>query len=238
MKKLLSAIILLSAFTTYGQFTKGTRTVGINISSIGFSALNSTFYVEQIGTSSNSNNSLNLSITPSMGWFIKENVLVGGNMSVNFNNSKYTAGNNVERKGNSFTIGLGGFGRYYLGTTGFMPYLQATAGVSFGSGKNTWDESYPTYSEKGEANQKGIFNINAGLGAGLTKMVNKNVGIDLGIGYAYTNASYDYSYVTNIQYNNPSSSETRKSDYRYKGSNHGVNFSVGFLVFLDPKTKK
>ncbi len=235
MLKLIFISLFFISIGCYGQFTKGTRTVGLNLTSFNFSSLNSSYDVNQIGSSSNTNNSLNVSITPSMGWFISEQVLVGGSFSFNLNNSKFTAGNNVTRKGNSFTAGIGSFGRYYFGATNFMPYAQASLGVSFGSGKNTWDETYTTYSEKGEGNQKSIFNINAGIGMGLTKMISKNTGLDISLGYGFTNSSFDYSSESNIQYNNPPSSELRKSEYKYTGVNHGASFSIGFLIFLDPK---
>jgi hypothetical protein len=235
MKRVCFVLLCLIALNTYGQFAKGTRTVGINITSIGFSSLNSTFDVDQVGSSGTTNNNLNLSVIPSMGWFISENILIGGNLNLNYANSKYTAGNNVTRKGNSVGFGLGGFGRYYFGADGFMPYAQAGIGFGFGSGKNTWDEKYTAYSEKGEGNQTGILNLNAGLGVGLTKLINKNIGLDVGLGYAFTNTSYNYSSESNVQFTNPVSSELKRSKYKYTGTNNGVSVSLGFLIFLDPK---
>lgn len=235
MKKLLFILLAFMCSTSYGQFTKGTRTVGLSLTSFNFSSLNSTYDVSQIGSSTTTNNNLNISITPSMGWFISEKVLVGGNLNFNIGNTKYTAGNNVTRKGNSYGVGFGGFGRYYLGSTNFMPYAQASLGAGIGSGKNTWDEVYTNYTEKGEGNQKSIINVSAGIGLGLTKMINKNTGFDINLGYQFTNTTFNYSSVSNVQFTTPPSSEVRKSEYKYTGVNNGVSFSIGFLVFLDPK---
>ncbi len=237
MKKLLLIITILTAVASYGQFTKGTRTVGINIANMNFSANNSSFDPESGGSSSSTTNNLNFSISPSMGWFMSEKLLVGGLINLNFFNSKYDAGRNNNAKNNDVTFGLGVFGRYYLGAGGFMPFLQASAGAGFGSGKETGLSTItvPGGTEKYTTERKGILNLNAGIGGGLTKMVNKNVGFDLGLNYNFISSSYNYSRVGEIQY--PASSERRESKGKFSNFNNNVGVSIGMLIFLDPKTK-
>ena len=235
MKKILFVFTLLGASVSYGQFTKGTRTVGFNVGSIGFSSLSSTYEPTNGGaTGSSGNNNFNISLNPTMGWFINEKILVGGSININLNNSKYTEGNYLTNKGNTFTSGVGGFGRYYLGTSGFMPYGQVSLAAAFGTGTETLNAKYSNYTTKGSGKKNGIFNFNSGIGLGLTKMVNKNTGLDLGLGYSFVLNSYKYSYEENRQYTN-NSSELIKTNYKYSGTNHGVSLSLGFLIFLDPK---
>lgn len=239
MKKVLFAFILLSTSVTYGQFTKGTRTVGINVASVGFSSLASTYEPTGGGsTGSSGNNNFNISITPSMGWFLNENMLVGGNLNINFNGAKYTEGNYLTSKANTFTGGVGGFGRYYFGTSGFMPYGQVSAGVAFGGGSEDLNATYSNYTTKGTGKKGGIFMFNGGVGLGLTKMITKNAGLDIGLGYSFALTSYKYTFEENRVYTITQTSELIKTSYKYSGASNGGSVSVGFLIFLDPKKKK
>ncbi len=237
MKKLLFAFTLFFACTAYGQFTKGTRTVGFNVSSIGFSSLSSSYAPTNGGpTGSSGNDNLSFSLNPTMGWFINEKVLVGGSININLSNGKYTEGNYLTNKTNTFTSGVGGFGRYYFGTSGFMPYGQISLAGAFGSGTEKLTANYQSYTTKGDGKKNGIFNFNSGVGLGLTKMINKNIGLDIGVGYSFVLTSYKYTYEENRQYTN-NSSELIKTNYKYSGTNHGGTLSLGFLIFLDPKNK-
>jgi outer membrane protein len=234
MKKLLLVLISFTALSTYGQFTKGTRIVGVNIGSVGFNANNTSFDQDGVGVSTSTTNFINFSLTPSMGWFINENIVIGANLGVNFQNRNYKAGSFADSKTNDLTFGLGGYGRYYFGASGFMPYGQVSLGGAFGSGKGTGNSKNSSYSDKWEENKKGIFNLSAGALLGLTKMVNKNIGLDLGLGYSFVNSSYNYSAITNRQFVT-SNTERLETKGKYNNSTHGVAVSIGMLVFLDPK---
>jgi hypothetical protein len=240
MKKVILLLSLFVSVTASAQFQKGTRTFGLSLGSVGFSntgadATNNTGTL--IGSDKTSR--FNISINPSYGWFISEKVLVGGSISVGVSSSKYTAGTTTVEKSNGFNGGLGVYSRYYFSADGFMPYAQASLGGTIGSVSFTWTRdlraSFNSI-DKGEADQKSIFNLNAGLGVGLTKMVNKNVGLDIGLGYVFTNTSYKYSSINNRQYQTtPPSSEELRSNFKYSGFTNAVNLSVGFLVFFDAK---
>ncbi len=239
MKKLIFASLFFIALSSYGQFTKGTRTVGLSIGSLGFSNFQQTFDYGSGGTFSDINNTLNISINPSMGKFISDVLLVGGGVTINFSNSKYDGGTK-NNTGNTLTAGVNGFGRYYFGTTGFMPYGQVSLGAGFGSGKRDGDEkgtytSGQTYSSKYSEKFDGIFDITAGAGVGLTKLVTKNIGLDLGLTYQFNRRSYKYSSVNDLVFTNPTGGEQRKGNNKYTGTSNNVQFSVGFLIFLDSK---
>jgi hypothetical protein len=174
-----------------------------------------------------------------MGKFISDVLLVGGGVTINFSNSKYDGGTK-NNTGNTLTAGVNGFGRYYFGTTGFMPYGQISLGAGFGSGKRDGDGTetlsngqISTYkiSEKFD----GIFDLSAGAGVGLTKLVTKNIGLDLGLSYQFNRRSYKYSSVTDLVFTNPAGGEQRKGNNKYTGISNNVQFTVGFLIFLDPK---
>lgn len=240
MKKVFIFLALFISMAATAQFQKGTRTFGLNLGSAGFSNT-SADATNNNGTliGSDKTNRLNVSITPSYGWFINEKVLVGGSISVGISSSKYTAGTITVEKSNGFSGGIGVYGRYYFSAEGFMPYAQASLGGTMGSATYTWTRDLRTTFnsiDKGDADQKSIFNLNAGLSVGLTKMVNKHVGLDIGLGYVFTNTSYKYSSINNRQYQTtPATSDEIRSNFKYSGFTNGVNLSFGFLIFLDSK---
>ncbi len=239
MKKLIFASLFFIALGSYGQFTKGTRTVGLSIGGLGFTNFQQTADYGNLGSSTNITNTVSVSINPSMGKFISDVLLVGGGVTINFSNSKYDGGTS-NQTGNTVTGGVNGFGRYYFGTTGFMPYGQVSLGAGFGSGKKDGDikGTYPsgqTYSSKYSEKFDGIIDLTAGAGVGLTKLVTKNIGLDLGLTYQFNSRSYKYSSVNDLVFTNPVGGEQQKSNYKYTGTSNNVQFSVGFLIFLDPK---
>lgn len=235
MKKFLLIVALLPVLNGFGQFKKGTRTIGFNVASVGFSSLSSTYEATNGGTTGSSgNNNFNISFNPTMGWFINEKALVGGSLNINLSSSKYTEGNYLTNKSNTFTSGIGAFGRYYFGTSGFMPYGQVSLATAFGSGKETLDAKYTSYTAKGSGKRSGILNFNTGVNIGVTKMVTKNTGLDISVGYAFLFNSYKYNYEENRAFTN-STSELVKTNYKYSGTNHGATISLGYLIFLDPK---
>lgn len=238
MKKLLLICVALGAFSSYAQFTKGMRTVGINIASINFSSNNSSYTPDQGRTTSQSNTGLNFSISPSMGWFLSEKLLLGGTINFNYSTNKYDAGANDNSKSNNFTGGVGVFARYYLTDGNFIPYAQGYLNGAFGSGKDNGVSSVfvPGGIERYSINNTGILSGDLGLGLGLTKMVNKNVGLDIGLGYNLNITDYKYSRVGDVQY--PASSERREAKGKISNTNNNVRISLGMLIFLDPKTKK
>ncbi|MBX9785593.1 MAG: hypothetical protein K2X48_20105 [Chitinophagaceae bacterium] len=239
MKKLFFLFLFFTSMNSFSQFTKGTRTVGLNLGGIGFTNFQQGYNYGSIGTATTTNNSFNISLQPSMGKFFSDNLLVGGGPSLNFSTNKYSSRNN-NYSGNTFTGGINVFGRYYFGAEGFMPYLQANTGVAFGGGSQKGNASGSlgsgqTYTSKYTEDFKSILNFAGGLGLGLTKLLNKNVGLDVGIAYQFNRRSFNYSSVNDVVYSSPASSEQQKSTYKYTGTTNNVALSAGILVFLDPK---
>lgn len=234
MKHFFICLALFLSVNSFAQFQKGTRTVGFNIGGISFTGNSTSYEQQQVGTGKTATNNFNVSLNPSMGWFVSENVLIGGNIGVNFSSTKKDGGG-AESKSNTITIGVGPFARYYFGNSGFLPYVQASIFAGFGSGKGSGTSTLTGQTTKWEEDQKGIFNINAGGGFGVTKMIGKNIGFDLGLGLAYISTSYNYSYIANTQFTAPPSSTRSENKGKYTNNAFNVNASVGFQIFLDPK---
>jgi hypothetical protein len=239
MKKLFIVLLLLNGLNAFSQFSKGTRTVGLNLAGISFTNYQQSFDYGNLGVASNTNNGFNVSLQPSIGKFVDDKLLIGGGPSINFSTVKFTSrGNNYS--GNTFTGGVNVFGRYYFGGESFLPFLQVNTGVAFGGGSQDGEgngtlANNQAYTSKYTENFKSILNFSGGIGAGLTKMINKNVGLDISLSYGFNRRSYNYTATNNVTYTNPASSEQQKTEYKFTGTTNNVGASVGIVVFLDAK---
>lgn len=119
MKKLFFtlSIICLTIFGASAQLQKGSTMVGGGIGSMGF----------QFGSGAN----FSMNLTPRVGYFIQDNVAIGGKVDLGFHGYK---GNHT------FDYGLNAFGRYYFGPKEFDTllkegrwFMEAGAGIG---GKN------------------------------------------------------------------------------------------------------
>src|SRR5688500_14383924 len=134
MKKLVMSVLVLAiSGAMLAQNKKGNVIVGTSIGSgsIGHSESESGYSV--ISTISKSkSNTFSISLNPSVGKYITDNVVIGVEPGIGFYSSKYvssnTANSNISTsKTNYFYASLGAYGRFYLGKTGGkgMPFIQA-----------------------------------------------------------------------------------------------------------------
>jgi hypothetical protein len=237
MKQLFLFVFLLSTFTSFAQFEKGTRTIGFNLGSIGFTNFQQTYDLGNRGIAKDTRNTFFFSVQPSMGKFFSENLLIGGGPSLNFSTTKFTSSGN-SFSGSTFTGGVNLFGRYYFGSEGFMPYAQVNLGAAFGGGSYDGnakgDIGTLTFTSKYTEDLKSIFNLSAGAGFGFTKLLNKHVGLDAAVYYQFNRNAYNYKSVTDRTYSN-NNSDQLISEYKYAGLSNNVAVSLGIIVFLDPK---
>jgi len=243
----LPIILLFTGITSRAQFAKGDRMVGASVGSVLYNSGSADISVDQIGENKSKITSYNLSITPSMGWFISEKTAVGASLNINPTGNKTSYEQNgatyQSDKSNNFNIGLGGFVRHYLKTSGNMfPFGQFgfNLGISslktegflyIGSAPNVTKTTY-------EGSSSGGFFANASPQAGFTKMMGENAGLDFFIGYiyGYNNNTFSKTTLRDIG-NNGSIDETLKNKTTSKYTNHGFLLGVGFQVFLRGKNK-
>lgn len=239
------ALALGSGITANAQFSKGDRMAGASLGSAIYNSGSSDIEVDQIGTNKSVSNSHNLSISPSLGWFLSEKTAVGASLNLNPYGSKVSYEQNgttyQSDKSNSFNIGLGAFVRHYLGNSGkFLPFGQfgfnlgisslKTEGFFYGgSGASAYKISY-------DGDGSGGFFANASLQGGFTKMVGDNAGLDFFLGYTYGyNKNVFDKTTTRDNGNDGSIDETLKNKTTTKFTNHGFFLGVGFQVFLRKK---
>ena len=193
------------------------------------------------GYTSNSN-SFGITLNPSIGWFVSDNIAIGTLLNIGYshqknfdeNSSGVTFNKNIF---NSFNFGIGGFARNYFNSSGNLtPFGQFNLNAGIGSSTNSG--FYFTNGDKNtyDGKSSGDFFINTGLALGFTKMLNTNTGLDFYVGYSfsYNKKEFKTTTLTDVG-NNGSVDLTAISDPTQKFTNHGVAIGIGFQVFLDKK---
>lgn len=154
---LLTALLFLISFSTStAQTLKGDRLIG---GSGSFSAGDQT-------------TSFNLS--PSMSWFVIDNVAIGGYISYSYYN--YSSGS-----AHTHSFSLGPAFRYYLTKEGKLRcFTYANFGIY---------SSFYTYNQEKDSNTT----FNAGVGLGLAYFITEQVALEASVGYSLNNAfNIDY----------------------------------------------
>lgn len=113
------------------------------------------------------------SLTPHAGYFIKNNLALGAELSVSFSNTKDYDYNDELRKS---TIAFSPFVRYYFGTKKVRPLVHVSGGI--GSYKDNYIASSPEYNYESTST---LFCYSIGAGAGV--FPTDRVSIDLELGY-------------------------------------------------------
>ncbi len=239
----LAVLTIAIALSAKAQFKKGDRMVGASVGSVIFNSGSSDISVDQVGSTTSKTTNYNLSISPTMGWFLSDKTIVGASLNINPTGTKVTYEQNgttyQSDKSNAFNIGLGGFVRHYLntGNSKLLPFGQFgfNAGISNlktegffygGSGVNAYKTTY-------DGSSSGGFFANSSLQGGFTKMLGENAGLDFFLGYLYSYSKNTFTRnSTRDNGNNGSIDETGKNVTTTKFTNHGFLLGVGFQIFL------
>jgi hypothetical protein len=221
--------------------------VGTNIGVSFFTSGNSEYTFPGTRGYTSESNTLGVNINPSLGWFVSDNIVVGGLVSINIA-SKTTNNKSVDttfshNKNSQFNFGLGGFVRYYFNTTsGFKPFGQFNLSFGTGSTKNS-GYVYSTdltgnYKDTYDGNSSGDSYYNAGLNFGVTKLLNSFIGLDIYASYNYSYSKSTSKTTTNRHYTTGSGGDL-KLEYAptIKNNNHNFGVGVGFQIFLESKKK-
>jgi hypothetical protein len=245
--RLLAAFLAIGAFSANAQFKKGNIMAGANVGNVLFNSGTSDITVEQIGSNTSKITSYNVSLNPSLGWFISDKTAVGGALSINPTGNKTTyeqSGTTYQSdKYNNFNIGLGGFVRHYFGSSGSMlPFGQF--GVNFGISSLKTDGFFyggsgaSAYKISYDGSSNGGFFANSTFQLGLTKMVGEYTGLDFYVGYNYSHNKNTSKKTTLRDDGNDGSIDSRgENETTTKFTNHGFLLGVGFQVFLKGKKK-
>jgi opacity protein-like surface antigen len=209
MKNIIVVIaLLITALPAFAQISKGTSTLGGNISFLREKNqyVNKVLYYYDKSEST----SKTLSLTPTYGYFIANNLCVGANISTVFTRTTFPETVNApELEGNSRSLGAGPLVRYYIPLDDKL-YAFATAGY-------TW---FWTRSENESAGNGRVITTNTSksryttldAGLGLSYFINPSAAVEAGFGYTHAR---------NID-----------SGGNVNNKTNTIAFNIGFRIFL------
>ena len=238
----LGLLFCLMATCVNAQFSKGMRMTGATLASGFFNSgkYEYTFPAPTNGYEAHAN-SLGITLSPRMAWFVSDHLAVGTRLSLVYNYEKnIDAMNGVtfrKKENDRMLIGLGAFARNYFPVSGsFIPFGEA--GFNAGIGSSTTEGfTYTTISrESYKGKSSGDFFAEAGLVAGATKMIGEQVGLDFYAGYTFFFNKNEFKTTTSRDVDvDGTIDETAIDNPTTKITNHGFTFGIGFQVFLSKR---
>ncbi len=211
MKKLLLVAAVAAFASVNAQMQKGTWVVGAT-SNLGFNSVNTSVKYSGNGVSETEDGPTvnTFTFNPSVGHFIIDNLAVGLDFGY-VNVSTEEGGDKMIMN----TVSVLPTGTYYFYNEGkVIPYLGAGIGYSAITAKekysgSTYSETYDGLTWKGKG--------------GIVYLINKNIGIDLGLSYN--------------QFTNKETEEYMGNTYTTKSRVGTLGANVGFTLFLGKTTK-
>ncbi|HRG93783.1 MAG TPA: outer membrane beta-barrel protein, partial [Chitinophagaceae bacterium] len=176
MKKIfLLFVCVCSMLFAFSQTKKGDKMVGVGFGSISYTNSDSKTTYSNTPTVYNSDgSSFSISVNPNVAWFVKDNLAIGGGISVSFYSSKSNSSNTSstttsESKSTQPSIYIGPLARYYFGgSPKGMPFAQLNVQYGIYGGKS---ESKTSSGASSETTTKPKGDWNAGLSFGYEHFV-------------------------------------------------------------------
>lgn len=215
------------------QNKKGNLLVGVNLGGSGLSFGNTESSYSYIPSTvyKSKTNGFSFSINPNIGIYISDNVVVGGNITINpysykYDNSNTGSSATSQSKYHAIYVGVGPYGRFYFGDNKGkgMPFVQVDAGIDFvpgykydyttSTGTNNYTEKYKNYTS-----------WNTGIQVGYEHFFNEIIGIQYSVGYSFSS----YKYTSNVDYASASLTDYSST---YKNNSSNVDFNVGLAIHL------
>lgn len=222
-----TVLIATTAFAAEAQIKKGDKLVGVSLGSLSYTNSDSkTTYSNTPTVYESDGSSFSISVNPSIGYFIQNNLAVGGSVSVSFYISKSNSGNSSstttsDSKSTQPSVFIGPFARYYFsGTNKGSLFTQAQLQFGISGGKS---ESKTSTGASSETKTKPKGDWNAGASIGYEHFVSPYIGIfgSLGVNYGKSVTEYEYR---------PSSGSGY--DYRSEYSRFYIPVQVGIQVHI------
>lgn len=183
---------------SFAQLSKGDKIVGVSFGSISYTNSDAkTTYSNTPTVYKSEGSSFSISINPNVAYFIKDNLAIGGGVSLSFYTSKSESSNNSstttsENKSTQPSFYIGPLARYYFGSSPKgSPYAQVNLQFGISGGRSESETSTGARSET-TTNPKGDWN--AGAAFGYEHFVTPNVGIFGSIGFNYGKSKTEYEY--------------------------------------------
>lgn len=218
---LLTVCIISSANHLHAQISKGTALTGISFNY-------STSKNESNGGNTSSQSAFGFS--PSYGVFIKQNLVIGGDLSISQSKNDTDASVGITNTQKQNWYGASVFARQYknLGSSGFYLFLQGNVGANLSRAK-----SYTKTSSSSDVNSESNgFAIQLGIYPGISYAVTPKFHIETGLSnllyMGYGNLKTEYTNTPSMNY---------KSNGFNIGANIGQNtqWSIGARLLIGGK---
>lgn len=249
MKKviLVFVVCILSLNMVKAQIAKGNIFVGTSVGSTAYNFGTSAYNYSNGNVKTQDQNEYTLSFSPTMGVFVTNHLILGGNLNLAYSNNTVNYNNTTAStvKSNSTTItntvSVGPFFRYYFydgKPTRSLLFFQGNAAIGTGGGSTTgYTLNSNTSTSNSSGTTTGLFNYKLGAAIGVTQFIQSNIGFDLSVGYAYNYESYTNSVNTQtISSTGVPGSSTTTIDAIIP--QNGITLSAGFHFYLRKNKKK
>ncbi|WP_460985256.1 outer membrane beta-barrel protein [Spirosoma fluminis] len=202
MKKILLTAVFLCivSWVASAQTETGRWMVGVSVGSLTYQDQPSTGY-----------KTFSVSLSPSAGYFVMDNLLVGTGLPLSVSTSK-TDNPGLLLKTTTTGIGLAPFVRYYFGESKLKPYI----GVSYSYTANHY--TYKTRLDKASGSGHTSLLV---PGIGLAYFINRNIALNAGLNYTIQTTQTPY-----IQLAPAPTIINSSSDFKL------ITLGVGFQLFL------
>ncbi len=212
---------------------KGDRLIGVSLGSLSYTNSDSkTTYSNTPTVYKSEGNSFSISVNPNIGFFVKDNLAVGGGLSLSFYNSKSKSSNTSstttsENTSTQPSFYLSPFARrYFGGSEKGMPFVQINLQYGIYGGKS---KSSTSTGSSSETTTKPKGDWNAGASFGYEHNIAKHLGLyfSVGVNYGSSKTTYEYRPSTGTGY-----------DYTSEYSRIYVPVNLGLQAHLPSMAKK
>ena len=245
---------LLISLPGFGQISRGDWILGTSVGSGSMTSAQdqnhylsgSTSYSGTIQTTSST--SFNLAIDPLVGYFVGDNLAIGGILSLGISsghsNLTTTAGSGIPSdlfRSTNYSFTAGPFIRYYFGdpvlsSTLFFMQVDAQAGTGDGTTSSTSNRT--TFISTSVGQTSGGFYWNAAGAFGLVHFISKSAGLIAYAGYSYAHIQGSQLTSTNYSYKGGNTGAAAAEDHHnYQNASGEVLLRAGFNIYLSSRKK-
>lgn len=248
MKKQILAALVCSVGMLHAsaQTLKGTMFVGASVGTTTYSQTTNDYTYPDGGTKNSDAHAYSLSLTPQVGVFVTNHLILAGNLGLSDSHNRTTTSitetspSSSVSTTNTTTVDLGPMLRYYFYENKplrTMLYMQAQGTVGFGAGNTSGGGFSTNSSYTSSGTTSGIITWTGGGYLGVTHWIRPDIGIDFGLGYVH---SYEHSDVTNSTVTTAATTgaqSTKPNNYTLGTNTDGFTALVAFHWYIRPHTK-
>jgi hypothetical protein len=242
MKKVIFAILGCVACLTNvkGQMTKGNLFMGTTLGAATYNNGNYSYDYSDGNVQKQDDKKYAVTLAPQIGVFVTDHLVFGGSLGFGYNHEDNFITNTTDgalshdRTTNNTTFYLGPFFRYYFFDAApkkavFYVQAQASAGTGGGNTSDNYTTTTGSTAATGTINNEFVFM--AGGGIGMTYLIDKNIGLDLGVDYLYNYDKYTNNSTT-VTTTGGIAGAGSAGDFKATEPNSGIGISAGFHLMF------